>query len=544
MAWNIVYAPPLLNTLVTAVQGALGLSGFAPNVGNSGNSATITPHTTPLNFVGAAPSLSIGSGSTAFDFFIAPNGDDNNPGTLASPWSMTALNTKMSTYSPPGVGGKRIGIIGDVGGVQTPLQFGTVGGVQTTLYSMMQALNAVNSGVAALEINGGSASNPTVLRSCTSVGVYQVGWAVFDASNPVGGAAPVGPTAIIMGQPFFAGSNHFPNNGNVTVDGVYFTNFNYAALIFGDVQTTNLTGIVIQNCKFFNGVCSTGDENPGMIFLGSAQGATVTNCLFFNGQTTGGTNHPYGMAGIASYNKSGIGSGHVVTNCTFIGVGYSIRAKDNNQWGTYSYNYMDCGLFGSATNTAGQNQNPLKGAIAPLGQTLTVHHNILVGGGYWGWGEDGALFAGAANFFNNTFYTPPAVTALALGCWFKSSSASTGPLTWHSNLVAYQTPYNNQGGPFATLSFQGGFGISASSLDFNYYKTGTSFGTNNNVNLAGWQALGFETHSIGGGSPFSGTPTSGVPTSFAITGPAATAGVGGGPCGALDGSGPIGSSLT
>src|SRR5271166_3668406 len=66
-----------------------------------------------------------------FNYYIAPNGDDNNAGTLASPWSITALNTKMSTYS-----GKSIGIIGDIAGAQTPIQYGTVGGTRTTLYSM------------------------------------------------------------------------------------------------------------------------------------------------------------------------------------------------------------------------------------------------------------------------------------------------------------------------------------------------------------------------------------------------------------------------
>ena len=49
-------------------------------------------------------------GTLTFDFFMSPNGDDNNAGTLASPWSVTAFNSKSSTYS-----GKNIGIIGDVG---------------------------------------------------------------------------------------------------------------------------------------------------------------------------------------------------------------------------------------------------------------------------------------------------------------------------------------------------------------------------------------------------------------------------------------------
>jgi hypothetical protein len=50
-------------------------------------------------------------GAPTFNFFISASGDDNNAGTsVGSPWSITALNTKQSTYR-----GHNIGIIGDVG---------------------------------------------------------------------------------------------------------------------------------------------------------------------------------------------------------------------------------------------------------------------------------------------------------------------------------------------------------------------------------------------------------------------------------------------
>lgn len=53
-------------------------------------------------------------GGVTFNLFISANGDDNNAGTLSSPWSITALNTKQSTYR-----GLNIGIIGDTGTVLT-----------------------------------------------------------------------------------------------------------------------------------------------------------------------------------------------------------------------------------------------------------------------------------------------------------------------------------------------------------------------------------------------------------------------------------------
>ena len=90
--------------------------------------------------------------AVSFDYFISPKGDDNNPGTLASPWSITALNSKRSTYA-----GKKIGIIGDQGVIQT----GTVGGVQTKLYTIYQASTQATAPV--LAVNGGTAGSRLIL---------------------------------------------------------------------------------------------------------------------------------------------------------------------------------------------------------------------------------------------------------------------------------------------------------------------------------------------------------------------------------------------
>ena len=234
--------------------------------------------------------------TSSFDYYIAPNGDDNNPGTLASPWSITALNSKMGTYS-----GKRVGIIGDVGGTQTPIQYGTVGGSKTTLHSMLSN----SSTGAAIKVNGGSASASTYLGSCTSAGAYKVGWAIIDGADPSSGSAPVSATAITMGQAFY-GVTPVPNPGYTTIDGLVVRNFNYAAIMFGDVQSNTLSGVVIQNCQVYNGVCTTSSENPGGIFLGTTSGAKILNCLIYNCTCSlGGDYSPWGMGGITTYTHHG-----------------------------------------------------------------------------------------------------------------------------------------------------------------------------------------------------------------------------------------------
>jgi hypothetical protein len=467
--------------------------------------------------------------ASTFDYYISPIGDDNNPGTLASPWSITALNSKMSTYS-----GKRIGIIGDVGGTQTAIHYGTVGGTQSKLYSLMNALGAQN---AVLKINGGSSSASTYLGSCTSAGVYKVGWAIIDAADPSSGLAPVSAQAITMGQPFY-GTSPVPNPGYTTIDGLVVRNFNYAGIIFGDIQTTTLFGVVIRNCQIYNGICTTSAENPGGIFLGTTNGAQVLNCLIYNCTCSGGDYSPWGMGGITTYKADGL----IVTNCTIYGCGYAIQNKDGNQYGTYSYNYLDTGTFGSATGK--EVAVCIKSPIPATGQTLICHHNIMIGDGYTGYGADAGKISGAATFYNNTFYTPPAVTAGAYAAWFDNNSGA-GPFNWYNNLVYYKTYGQNNGGNTGCLSFTPAVGISASSVNNNYYGTGMSFGTTSgNLAFSAWQGLGYDGNSVIGGSPFSSTPAALNINSFQITGPATTAGRNGKACGALDGTGTVGCNFS
>ena len=465
--------------------------------------------------------------SITFNYYISPTGDDNNPGTLTSPWSITALNSKQAAYS-----GKNVGIIGDVGGVQTPIQYGTVGGAKTTLYSVMQSMTTG----AALKINGGTASAPTYIGSCNSNGTDQPQWAILDCANPSNGAAPVSSNAVLMGQPFYQ-TTPVPNPGYCTLDGLVVRNANYSAVQFGDIQTTVLNGVVIQNCQISDCICGTSAENPGGIFLGTTSGARVLNCLIYNCTCSGGDYSPWGMGGITTYKAAGL----IVTNCTIYGCGYSIQNKDGNQYGTYSYNYLDTGTFGSATGleVAVCIKSPIPGA----GQTLICHHNIMIGSGYTGLGADHDTITGAATFYNNTIYTPSGITAQAFAAWFNSQS-SAGPFNWYNNIVQYTTYGQSNGGATGCLSFTPPYGISPNSVNNNYYGKGMLFGTSSaNLSLSAWQALGYDTNSISGGSPFSGTPAALNANSFQITGPATTAGRNGAACGALDGTGPVGCNL-
>lgn len=466
--------------------------------------------------------------ATTFDYYISPTGDDNNPGTLASPWSITALNSKQSIYT-----GKNVGIIGDVNGVQTPLQYGTIGGVQTTLYSVMQAMVTG----AALKIDGGTAGSPTYVASCTSAGVYRRGWAIIDCANPSGGAAPVSSGAVLMGQPFYQ-TSAVPHPGYCTLDGLEIRHANYAAVQFGDIQSTVLHGILIQNCEIHDCICTTSAENPGGVFLGTTSGAQVLNCKIYNCTTSGGTFHPWGMGGITSYRTVGL----VVTNCTIYGCGYSIQMKDTNQWATISYSYLDCGNLGSWGNN-GQS-GVLKAIIPGAGETLTFHHNIICGS-YDGSGEDNTLITGAVTAYNNTFYAP--ITQFS-AAYFNGASSAAGPFNFYNNIV-YATGYANGNFSPGSLWVQSKYGITAASVNYNYYGTGMTFATafasgSLNLPFSIWRGFGYDGNSTVGGNPFSSTPSLATPSSYAITGPATTAGRNGAACGALDGTGTVGCNFS
>ena len=82
--------------------------------------------------------------------------------------------------------------------------------------------------------------------------------------------------------------------------------------------------------------------------------------------------------------------------------------------------------------------------------------------------------------------------------------------------------------------------------DSNYYLSNPQFSPTGNalslVSFASWQGLGFDVHSHTGGTPFSATPAALNISSFTVNpaSAAATGGIGGVMCGALDGSGSIG----
>lgn len=167
---------------------------------------------------------------TAFDFYISPTGSDNNPGTLASPWAITALNTKRSTYA-----GRRVGLLDGT--------YSTAG---------MPAYNG--SSGPSLGIAGGTSGSPTVIQ------------AVNPRMAIIDGGASTNRAAIGS----FDSSTRF-----ITIKDLVVRN-NTASSVHIQGASGQAAGIRIEGCDIGNQVFNVADITSG-IFLQSCDDAVVIN---------------------------------------------------------------------------------------------------------------------------------------------------------------------------------------------------------------------------------------------------------------------------
>ena len=145
--------------------------------------------------------------TSAFDYYISPSGSDGNAGTSSSPWALTALNTKRSTYA-----GKRVGVLP---GTYSCLNL--VGGSYTGDFS-----------TPAFNIAGGTANSRTVIQSTTPRG------AILDAgansSNNPNGQPLIGTITPTCGQ------------GYITIDGFEIKNCYNRAVSVGQQIWRSILG--------------------------------------------------------------------------------------------------------------------------------------------------------------------------------------------------------------------------------------------------------------------------------------------------------------
>lgn len=495
----------------------------------------------------ARPRRAFAGTPTTFDYYISVDGDDSNPGTLSQPWSITALNAKMTIYA-----GKSIGIIGNTSANPTVINAGRAGGVITSLYSLYQNLAGNLSG-GVLMVNGGtSASSPTYLATCDSSGVYSPRTAVIDASDPSTGALPTVQGGLLT-QNAYQSSVIPPNLGNVTVDGLVIRNFTFSALLFWAEST--MSGVTIQNCDLYDGQNVVSNNNPGAIYFDGVVNGNVQNCLIHDViSNASGTSSNMQACGFIQFNSSGT----TIKNCTFYNC-CAISNKDGWQSMNVSYCYCGWGTFGSPysydpqySNLGGTIQNYLCGS----GETVAFHHNIVLGP-LLATGESNQANAGTVLIYNNTFYKPAGIGGKNAGLTSftdlntGNNAGGTGTFEFYNNIVyaedgRYADGYGNPAAFGKMGASTGGTWSTLTNCDYNAYGSGMTFGQSWVTGdfpwpLSKWQGYSYDKNStILTESPFGGGPSEADYATFTASGPATTAGKGGGVCGAVDGSGPVG----
>jgi Right handed beta helix region len=426
--------------------------------------------------------------ATTFDYYISTNGKDSNPGTLASPWSITALNTQRSTYA-----GKRVGIIA---------------GTYNT-FALNQAGAWSKPG---LSVNGGSASSPTYVASCDSTGNYSPRAATLTALNPSGGAFPTVECGVI-GQAY----GTVTNSGNVILDGLIVTgSYEYGVVFYpgggSSSQEGGPTGVVIQNCEISN-VSGYENDNLGGILLSSLTGAVVRNCKIHNCVPTSGNIGNQDCAGIFSFHcHSNVYEYNTIYNTT-CGI-YDKNELNGNH--TYRYNYIEqdsavgpYALF-ALMDCAGGN----------AGDVMTVHHNVFIAPQTWSGTNpfhdpslQGLIFYNNTCYFGNGGFNPG-------GLWYPASGPAISPAAM---VTLYNNIFNCKGNP----NYQGFLNLIKGSValsDYNAYSSSAAyFGLASPSNpwtptlytFAAWQNNGFDRHSQVG-TPGFASPTSLNPTGYQL----------------------------
>lgn len=444
--------------------------------------------------------------TTTFSFFLSPTGDDSNAGTLASPWSITAINSKQSTYA-----GKGVGLLP---GTYTQ---GTVSGTSTTLYAIHSAMTTSS---CALQIQGGTAGFPTFIGACDSSGLYSpkpglARTAILDFSLPGVGTRST-TDGHCIGQSSI-GASHVPTvAGNITIGGIMVTLGTTSLIGFqgGIGGSFAWSGLLIQDCELYDALAASSNNNPGMLFFYKQMVAgLIKNCKIHHGRTAGGTFTPYGQSGIMFNQDVGTAQGFtaLVDHCTIYDAGPAIEPKNNYSNVSAQYSHLEFASLAVYTGTAFQ--FAVTGGTQAPGSTATFKFCVIIGG-IDVQPTDGTANQGTVHAFNCTFYCGAGAT-VGNDMFTFIAQGATGQGSFDHNIVWSDGSYDPGNNGIGSMGFNAlGGGFTAGN---NYYGTGCTFGAtiSHRGALSVWQAQGFDlTSSTITITPFLQPPVTGTVSSF------------------------------
>jgi hypothetical protein len=274
----------------------------------------------------------IGSFATEFDYYISTTGSDSNAGTEASPWALTAINTKRATYA-----GKRVGLLD---GTYNML---TIFGV-----SDWSSYNIYDGNILEVATAGSGTDNDnwTVIESVNKHGAIldakfdTINGGVTQHENAVLGYSGTGGYVrfknIKIINAGYRGMNFSNSTSPVEVDGmwVYGQVYNPASppgansCCFGTYYATN--GLLFTNCRGeASGAPGDANRHAGLLTF-EATNCTVRSCTFLEddqytntdaihikmpaGTNTGITVEGCYLEGELNYEAGGANAGYVRNN--------------------------------------------------------------------------------------------------------------------------------------------------------------------------------------------------------------------------------------
>jgi hypothetical protein len=362
-----------------------------------------------------------------FDYYISPTGSDSNSGTQNSPWAITAINTKRSTYA-----GRRVGLLSgnyDLSG--------------------MNAYNGTASEAPhpILQVAAGTANSPTVIQSVEPRG------AVLNLKSSSG----VRKQLPAIGQ--------YRLGGYVTLDGLTVTGGGFWLASFWGNGPTNYSsfapGIVVQNCHFYDSVLPTRDNNPA-IWMDALINPIVRNNKFHDITDAGSG---YGPCAVMTLSVRGL----IMEFNECYNTRCFLHDKHNDGQGGYASdgfivrnNYVhditDAAFIGLDTEYH---------SMSPSGpyQDCFIHNNLLVGcGGAW-YCKVNAPTRMSVSIYNNTFVLTRNLPG-DNGGWWGPSASLLNKISFYNNIMR-RNGY--------TMGYMGDISISVTALgtlNYNMYDPG------------------------------------------------------------------------
>jgi hypothetical protein len=343
----------------------------------------------PSIFVNVARAATV----AAFDYYIGPSGSDANAGTQASPWAITAINTKRSSYA-----GKRVGLMD-----------GTY-----NINSLYTGLNQ-NGYDPALCVQGGSANSPTVIQA------VNLGQAVIDCGLPKEINSTIGQTqesGISM--------------GNVVLDGLKIIRAGVKCVEFGGGGSGQWPGWVVQNCEFTQqdgtAVAGAGGGNFSLIEIANASAPIVRN-NYFHGNKGGPTGGAYSGDHFTTTQQWNTRNALYEYNTV---LGNGMYGKEGGNFGTtIRYNHIDTTGWSTQIDGLQDFVGRYPGSEGDPGLPMSIHHNVIVSTM-----NDMRPTLGAGNYYpdrcdiyNNTF-----IIIGGNSSYGTILAVNTGKLNWYNNI--------------------------------------------------------------------------------------------------------------